>query len=194
MNRSTVAILVGLAVSFIVAFGLSFALAAAGAEPGSSPWIMGAVVGTTVGAALSNMSGNKKVTQADDAQRSAALAMTPGAGRGLVVIYREGFIARAVGADVALDGKDVAQLKSPRFTAIEASPGDHRLTVTLAGKINAGSKPGEAAFDLAAGETAVFRVTMKMKLATSDVVVTRDPDPAAARGKLARLRMIAPTA
>ncbi|BCW87415.1 hypothetical protein sos41_05440 [Alphaproteobacteria bacterium SO-S41] len=191
MSRQLIATLAGLAVAFAVTFGINFGLAAAGVHSDTTYWWLGVSFGSLTTITMLNMSGNKKVATADRGARSDALAFAPPAGQGLLVVYREGFMGKAIGADVSVDGRDVAQLKSPRFTAIALPPGSHVLKAQLAGSMNAGSTPGETAFDLAAGAAVVFRITLKMKMTTSDVVLTRIDDLALAKKKMAGMTMIA---
>ena len=194
MPRQLIAILTGLAVAFVITFGINFGFAAAGIPSDTTYWWLGASIGTFTMIAMLNMSGNKKTKTADKSARSAALSLTPPAGQGLLVVYREGFMGKAIGVDVSVDDGEVAQLKSPRFTALPLAPGHHTLKAQLAGSMNAGSTPGEASFDLAAGASIVFRITLKMKMTTSDVVLTRIEDEALAKKKIAGMTMIAPEA
>lgn len=74
-----------------------------------------------------NLRTNRKVLQATEDQRTEALAFAPVAGKASLVVFRNQFVGRAVGINVLIDGREVAQLKSPRFTRILLTPGAHRL-------------------------------------------------------------------
>ncbi len=74
-----------------------------------------------------NLRTNRKVTHATPEQRTEALAFAPIPGKASLVIFRNQFVGRAVGVNVLIDGREVAQLKSPRFTRILLTPGTHRL-------------------------------------------------------------------
>ena len=74
-----------------------------------------------------NLRTNRKVTLATAEQRAEALAFAPTAGKASLVIFRNQFVGRAVGVNVLIDGREVAQLKSPRFTRVLLTPGAHRL-------------------------------------------------------------------
>ena len=189
MPKSVIAILVGGLVAFTIAFAIDFTLAASGAEPASSSWVMAGVIGAAIAGVVMNTAGNRKVVFADAAARQAALSLTPPAGSAMAVVFREGVMGKAIGTDIHLDGVLFTQLRSNQFTAMTLPPGPHTLKAVLAGPVNAGSKPAETAFDLAAGQLAAFRLTLAMKLTTSDVVMTRIEEPATIKPKLARMKM-----
>lgn len=193
MPKQLVAILAGLAVAAIVSFGLSFLLAANGAEPGNSEWVLGAVLGVATMTAMLSLSGNRKVDAASAEARAAALAFAPPAGQGLLIVFREGFVGKAQGIDISVDGRVVSQLKGTRFTALPLGPGRHRMEGRLTGAMDAHGGVGEAEFDLEAGATIVLRVTVKMGLTSGNVVATRVDDLAAAKTKLAKMPMVAAT-
>lgn len=192
MSKRLRAILVGILIAFVISFGLNFGLAAAGAEAVSSAWIVGPVIGSFVTMGMMNMAGNKPVAVADAKTRAGILALKPPPGSGLLIVVREGFMGKANGIDLKLDDRFVAQLKSPRFTALNIQPGQHRLTAAFAGPLNAGSKTGDETFTIASGESVVFRVTLAMKMTTSDVILTREANPPAVAARLARIKMVPP--
>jgi hypothetical protein len=74
-----------------------------------------------------NLRTNRKVTQATAEQRAEALTFAPVAGKASLIVFRNQFVGRAVGINVLIDGREVAQLKSPRFTRVLLTPGSHRL-------------------------------------------------------------------
>jgi hypothetical protein len=193
MSKKLTAILAGVLVAGLIGFGVTFALAAAGAEPMSSIWIVSGLIGGFVTLGLMNLAGNKPVHLADEKARTAALSLKPPPGTGLVIVLREGFMGKAQGIDVTLNGRELAQLKSPRFTATTVQPGHYTLNAAFAGQMNLGSAPGTASFDLGSGQVALFRITTAMKMTTSDVVLTRIDDPASIAGKLAKTKMVAAT-
>ncbi len=192
MPKRLRAILVGILVAFVIGFGITFGLAAAGAEPLSSTWIIAGVIGSFVTMGMMNMAGNKPVAIADDKTRAAVLALKPPPGTGQVIVFREGFFGKANGVNLALDGRFFAQLKSPRFTAINVQPGEHKLSASLAGAMDAGSVPGQASFTLASGQSLAFRITLAMKMTTSNVTLEPVADTAAVAAKLARVKMVTP--
>ncbi len=192
MSRTLLASLAGVAVACAIGFGTNFALVAAGSDTALAPWGVGVAVGTFTSLAIVNAGRKRKVTVADAAARKAALALAPSPGKALLLVFREGFMGKRNGVDLRLDGRDLTQLMSPRFTAVELAPGQYKLEAVLAGALNAASTPGEALFSLAAGEVAMFRITLKLRMSTSDIVLARVEAPASVVGKLARMKMIAP--
>lgn len=54
-------------------------------------------------------------------------------------MFRNQFVGRAVGINVLIDGREVAQLKSPRFARIVLTPGAHRI----AGYTGTNKKPAD---------------------------------------------------
>ena len=141
---------------------------------------------------LESLASNRKVNNVPDADRAKALASVPPPGTGLVYIYREGFIGKAVGVDVAVDNRVVAQLKSPRFTVVAVPPGDHTLAAAMKGLAGAQNKGGAISFSINQGETLVFCLKMKMGLVEGAVAINREPNPHQVLGKLSMITMVAP--
>lgn len=74
-----------------------------------------------------NLQTNRKVAEATFEQRDEALRFAPAAGKAALYVFRNQFVGRAVGINVLIDGREAAQLKSPRFTRIWLTPGTHRV-------------------------------------------------------------------
>jgi hypothetical protein len=74
-----------------------------------------------------NLQTNRKVAEATFEQRDEALRFTPAPGKAALYVFRNQFVGRAVGINVLIDGREAAQLKSPRFTRIWLTPGRHRV-------------------------------------------------------------------
>lgn len=88
-----------------------------------------ALIGVAIVAfiAFRNLQTNRKVAEATFDQRDEALKFTPVAGKAALYVFRNQFVGRAVGVNVLIDGREVAQLKSPRFTRVLLTPGSHRI-------------------------------------------------------------------
>ena len=99
-----------------------------------------ALIALVVGGVLiyRNLKTNRKVADASPEQRTEALAFAPATGKAVLYVFRNQFVGRAVGLNVLIDGQEVAQLKSPRFTRILLTPGPHRI----AGYTGTNKKPG----------------------------------------------------
>jgi hypothetical protein len=74
-----------------------------------------------------NLRTNRKVAEATFDQRDEALKFAPVAGKAVLYVFRNQFVGRAVGVNVLIDGREAAQLKSPRFTRVLLTPGSHRI-------------------------------------------------------------------
>jgi len=186
MSKYLRAILIGFAVAFVVSLLFSLALCDTGLGV-----FFGVFAGVFVAYILSNLAGNRKVAAASPAERQAALDFKAPDGRALVYVYREGFVAMAAGMNVAVDGQEVVQLKSPRFTRLVLSPGTHRFQAAFGGLAGAQSKASSYDFQAVAGQVAVLRIGANMGLIQGSISFTPAPDPAALAGKLGGMTMVA---
>jgi hypothetical protein len=141
---------------------------------------------------LQMLSGNKAEIQATPSERQAALAVVPAAGTALVYIYRDGFVGKALGIDVVIDGQPIAQLKSPRFVALTLDAGAHMINAGPKGFAASQAKSGEIAFNAASGETIVFHLEMSLGAIKNSVVIRREPMPETVLKKLSGITMVAP--
>ncbi len=100
-----------------------------------------ALIGLGVGVVIvtRNLRTNRKVTDASVDQRTEALRFAPVPGKAALYVFRSQFVGRAVGINVLVDGRETAQLKSPRFARILLTPGTHRL----AGYTGTNKKPAD---------------------------------------------------
>lgn len=180
------AILIGLAVA--VVFGLILQIAGMG----TFGVITAVILGVFVGYLAANLQGTKAGPQASEAQRAAALSLRPSPGKALVVVYREGVMGMAAGLNITLDGAPLAQIKSPQFTATEVAPGRHVVTCGFGGLAAAQNKPVVAEADLREGETAVYRITMRMGALKNTAVIERFEVTENLRVSLGAMKMVAP--
>ena len=118
---------------------------------GVTPYIYGIFTGAFFAYIFANLAGNRKVPTADAAQKEAALALKPPPGKALLVVYREGFVAKLAGLNIAVDGQEFAQLTAPKFTVLTLPAGAHTLTCGFGGLAGPQSKPGSYEFDVARG-------------------------------------------
>lgn len=140
-----------------------------------------------------NLATNRKVTEANPAQRSEALAFAPAESKAVLFIYRNQFVGRAVGINVLIDGREVAHLKSPRFTRLMLTPGAHRI----AGYTGTNKKPGDGEgmmLNAAAGDVLVLKCEVEPQIV--GVTVKFTPMSAeAARADVQKIaRMVVPDA
>jgi hypothetical protein len=184
MNKYIPPLIMGAGVA--VAFGVIFSFVEGGAA-----YIYGAFIGAFVAYILSNLAGNKKVAAGSDAERQQALSMRAPQGKALLIPYRQGFVAKLAGLNLALDGAEFAQLTSPKFTAITLSPGRHTLSGGFGGLAGAQSKGVNYEFEAPDGAVLVVRIDSRMGMVQGAVVFTLETDLAAAKAKLDRMPMAA---
>jgi len=138
---------------------------------------------------LRNLSGNRKVADASSDARARALTFAPDPHKAALYVLRTQFVGMAVGLNIAVDGREIAQLKSPRFTRVALAPGAHRITGYYGA---AASRKGEGAVEISAGagEVIVLRIALEPQMVGSLVKFTQVPIDSA-RPDLQKTRMIA---
>lgn len=194
MSKYAKPIIVGLIVAFVVSGGLSFLAAAGGADPGFTPALVGMIFGTFTAYIMANLAGNKKGAAASDADKQAAVSLTPPPGQALLIVMREGFVGMAAGLNVTVDGRIVAQLKSPRFTAIPLSVGSHEMELAFAALARKQNKPAVERFGAGAGEVVVYRAKVAMGALQNTIALERLNADAELSAKLRGMTMTAPDA
>lgn len=138
-----------------------------------------------------NLGTNRKVAQASFQERDEALKLAPVAGKAVLYVFRNQFVGRAVGINVMIDGREVAQLKSPRFTRVLLSPGTH----LIAGYTGTNKKPGAGeGLSLVANAGDVYVAKCEVEAQMVGVSIKFTPINAdAARGELQKItRMVVP--
>ncbi len=145
-----------------------------------------ASIGTVI---FTNLSGNRKSVRVDAGARARLLAEPPPADRAVLLVYREGFVGMAVGIDVAIDGRTVAQLKSPACTRVALTPGRHRVSAQM---VAAGAAPGDLDLTARAGETVAVKLKMKMGGIRGRLALEPESDVDGARRRLAGVAMVEP--
>ncbi len=110
-----------------------------------------------------NLQTNRKVAEATPEQRIEALAFRPVGEKAVLYVFRNQFVGRAVGVNVLIDGSEVAQIKSPRFTRLLLTPGAHRI----AGYTGTNKAPGAhegLAFTANAGDVLVVKCEVEAQM------------------------------
>jgi hypothetical protein len=184
MSKYRAAIIAGVIAAAAMTFMMSFVF------EGVTPYIYGLFTGGFFAYIFANLAGNRKLPIADAAQKQAALALAPPAGKAVLVVYREGFVAKLAGLNLALDGKEFAQLTAPKFTALVLSPGAHTLTCGFGGLAGPQSKPGTYGFEIAAGGVAAIGIGVSMGLVQGSMKFTPITDADAIRAKVGRMPMV----
>lgn len=163
-------LIIAIAVAVAVSLGMGMLVSALG--EGFDPDVViapGAFLGGLTFYVLWNLSGNRKVARASDAQREQALSLTPPPGQALVYVVRQGFVAKAAGMDIAIDGAPRAQLRAPQFTCFAVTPGRHELSAAFAGGAGAQSRGRSETLVLEAGEAIGILATPKMGMIESAI-------------------------
>lgn len=194
MSKYIPAIVVGFLVALLVSAGLAFFFSSAGADAGYLPLMVGAFLGVFTAYIIANLAGTKLGKAATREQKQAVLGFSPEPGHALLIVYREGFVGKAAGMDLSVDDRFVAQLKSPRFTAVSVSPGGHQLSMAFRGLAGKQSKPTVEGFIAAPGDAIAFRATMQMGMMKNSIVVERITTDQDLVRRLTMMIMIAPEA
>jgi hypothetical protein len=184
MSKYTTAIIAGFIAAAVMTVLMMFVF------EGVTPYIYGTFTGAFFAYIFANLAGNRKVPTADAAQKEAALALKPPPGKALLVVYREGFVAKLAGLNIAVDGQEFAQLTAPKFTTLVMVPGAHTLTCGFGGLAGPQSKPGIYKFDVAADGVAAVGIAIRMGAVKGSVAFNPIAGVDAARAKVARMPMV----
>ncbi len=184
MNKYIPAIVVGVVVA--IAFGFIMVLAFPDSPEHA---IYGVFVGGFAAYITANLAGNRKVPNASDTDKQAALQMKPPPGKSLLYVYREGFVAKLAGLNLQVDGAEFAQLTAPKFTCLVLAPGPHTLTCGFGGLAGPQSKKGVYEFVAPADGVAVVGIGVNMGLVQGAMSFTPIVSPDAAKTKLSSMPM-----
>ena len=184
MSKYARAIIAGFIAAAVMTFLMSFVF------EGGAPYVYGVGTGLFVAFIFGNLAGNRKLPIAAAAEKEAALALAPPPGKALLVVFREGYVAKLAGLNLAVDGKEFAQLTAPKFTLLALPPGAHTLTCAFGGLAGPQSKPGTYDFQVAAGDVAAVRIGVRMGAVRGSMQFAPVADLAAARAKLAGMPMV----
>ena len=190
MNKTLIPIVGAVVTAFVVNFFFAFT-AAISHESNDVGMIVGLSAGLIVGIVLFNLSGNRKVSAADPAARTRALSFAAEPGKAALYLVRTGFVGKAAGMNMNVDGREVAQLKSPNFTCIALTPGNHTLIVSFGGGLAGQTKPAEMAFSAAGGEVIVLHITMGLGALKNPIAIAR-ADVNTMRGQISGMKMAKP--
>ena len=192
MTKTAQAIILGVVVALVVSIGMGVLLSLNGIDPGGLATITGAGAGVFSAYIFGNLAGNRRIANAGEAEKRATLDREPPAERAVLFIYREGFVAKLAGLNIVVDGQPVAQLKSPRFTAVVVGAGSHTVSAGFGGLAGAQSKPGECTIEAPPGGRAAVRIGIAMGALKGGVALTPQTDLAAVRARLLGMPMTPP--
>jgi hypothetical protein len=185
MNKYIPGIVIGVVVGVIFGFLMSFVF-----PEGPAAMLYGAGAGAFSAYISFNLAGNKKVPQASDAEKQAALAMLPPPGKSLLYVCREGFVAKLAGLNLQIDGQEFAQLTAPKFTVLALPAGPHTLTCGFGGLAGPQSKKGSYDFVAPADGVTAIRIGVEMGLVQGNMGFTPLTDLQAAKAKLGGMPMV----
>src|SRR5262249_32642452 len=83
------------------------------------------------------------------------------------------FVGKAAGMNVALDGREIVQLKSPRFTRVDIPAGSHTLTASFGGGLATQTKPADFEFNAFPGDIVVVKVAMGFGATKNPIQIER---------------------
>lgn len=164
--------LIATAVAALIGFPLEVLPALVdSSSAGGAGWTLAVAMGIITFFILHFVSANRRVAAASPELRESALSFRGVPDQALVYFVRTGFAGKAVGVDVDVDGKAVAQIKSPRFTCIQIAPGAHEFVARI-GAGDSALKPGSAqhAGVLAPGSVTVLHVSIQRSMLKSQLV------------------------
>lgn len=147
--------------------------------------------GILVYTALKNKASSRQIPIADERLRNSLLT-EPTSGTARILVYRasgflkEGFMGTTLGIDITLDGTALTQLTNPRLTVVDVAPGEHRLGA------GSGAKRNDISINLAAGELAIYQVTLPKGSMGEVFGLIREADNAVALKKLDAVPMVTP--
>jgi hypothetical protein len=157
--------------------------------PGFQALLTGVCGAIATASILSSLAGNRKVATVNGLDKQRALLLKPTAGKALLVVARDGFVAKLAGLNLVLDGREFAQIKSPAFTMTAVAPGAHSLSVGFGGLAGA-QKPGVYAFDVAEGAVAAVMIGVSLGALQNAFQFTPEPDLEQLRARLGRMPMV----
>jgi len=193
MNATVKWVLIGVGVAVLTGFVIGFAEGAIGADFGLLTPLAAAFAGALTGYIGLNLSGNRKTETVSNWDKHVALALEPAAGQALLVIYREGLAGSMAGMNISVDGREVAQLRSPQFTVVPLSAGAHDLQAAFGGLAGPQNNPSRLTVQAAPGQVLAVRAVIGMGLIKNTIQLELDAsDLPVLRQRLAAMRMIAP--
>lgn len=192
MNATVKWALIGLAVAAFVGFLFGLIEGAAGAQFGFLNIMMATFAGVITAYIGLNLSGNRRGGEVAPTDVRTAVQGDLPAGQGRLIIYREGLAGSMAGMNFAIDGHEVAQLKSPRFTVVRLTSGEHRLTAGFGGLAKAQNHQAQTEFVIREGQAIAYRAVVGMGVIKNNIRLERQDDLAAVGAALARSQMIKP--
>lgn len=131
---------------------------------------------------------NSGARQADPAAAEAARQFTAPADKAAIYVMRHGFVGGQQGMNVTIDDALSSQFRTGRFVRAEVSPGAHQISGRMAAQF--GGKDTVHPVTLAAGECVLLDAKLDMGALQGKLLFLETRDPAEARAKLAKLKLV----
>jgi len=192
MSKTVQAVILGVVVALVAGLGFGFVMGLDGENHTGTATMAGLGAGVVAAYLFGNLSGNRRIANASSADKSAALSRSPPPGKALLFLFREGFVAKLAGLNIMVDGKPVAQLKSPRFTCIVVPAGTHAIAARFGGLAGAQSLMGECSLEAPADGAVAVRMAAQLTMTKGGVQLEPQTDLAAVKTRLAGMPMTPP--
>jgi hypothetical protein len=192
MSKTVQAIILGVGVALVFGLGFGFVMGLDGQDHTASATIGGLGAGVVAAYLFGNLAGNRRIANASSVEKTAALGRAPPPGKALLFLYREGFVAKLMGLNIIVDGKPVAQLKSPRFTCIVVPAGTHIVTASFGGLGGTQTLKAECSIETPADGVAAVKMSAQITLTKGGIQLDPQPDVAAVKTRLAGMSMTPP--
>jgi hypothetical protein len=192
MSKTVQAGILGVVVALVVGLGFGFVMGLDGQSHTGSAAIGGLGAGVVAAYLFGNLAGNRRIANASSADKTTALDRAPPPGKALLFLYRDGFVAKLAGLNISVDGKPVAQLKSPRFTCIVVPAGTHVIAASFGGLAGAQSLKGECPIEAPADGAAAVKLSAQITMTKGGIGLEPQADVAAVKARLAGMPMTPP--
>jgi len=189
VSKTVQILIVAFVAALVVGFTIAFITGLDGQPNLYEAVLSGGFAGAGAAFVFGNLSGNRRVASASDAEKRSALSEPPPAGKAVLFVYRQGYIGKLVGMNIELYGTGVAQIKSPRFIRLVVAPGVHTVTAYFGGFAAPQSTPAAIAINAAPDTVMALKITPKMGLVQGGLALEPQPDIAAVKQRLARIPM-----
>ncbi len=130
---------------------------------------------------------NRGAKDADPAMAEAARQFTAAPGMAAIYVMRSGFVGGQQGMNVGI-GALTSQFRTGRFVRADVPPGTHDVRGRLAAQIGGTDKIHTVT--LAPGECVLLDAKLDMGALQAKLVFIESRDPAEARAKLAKLKLV----
>lgn len=192
MNATAKWVLIGVGAALLISLFFGLISGPKGVDFGWTPPLFAVFVGVITAFIGLNLSGNRREVAVAPMEAWEAVETVLPPGQGRLIVYREGVVGSMAGMNLSVDGQEVAQLKSPRFTVVRLAPGEHRLTAGFGGLAKAQNHAAQTEFVVREGQSVVYRAVVGMGLIRNTIRLERQDDLVAVGSALANSRMVKP--